>query len=85
MEGLFPPVPGSSWPGHRSVQRTGHRSGWESISTARGPLAHLRNLDNVGLLDKPGRLIIGISNQDRDFFCHLQRGKGDRSWESEAF
>lgn len=50
-----------------------------------GALAHLRNLDNVGLLDKPGRLVIGISNQDRDFFCHLQRGKGDRSWESEAF
>lgn len=62
MEGLFPPVPGFPWPGHRSVQRTGHRSGWEGINTARGPLAHLGNLDNVGLLDKPGRLVIGISN-----------------------
>lgn len=56
--------------------------GWECTGPGLGPLAHLRNLDNVGLLDETGGLVIGISNQDGDFFCHLRRGKGDRNWGS---
>lgn len=56
--------------------------GWECIGLASGPLAYLRDLDNVGLLDETGGLVIGIGHQDGDFFCHLRRGKGDRNWGS---
>lgn len=45
-----------------------------------GSLTHLRDLNNIGLLDEPGRLIVGISHQYHDLFCHLRRGKG--SWAS---
>ena len=59
--------------------------GQECIDPAWWPLAHLGNLDNVGLLDEPGCLVIGISHQDSDFFRHLRRGKGDRCWSIETF
>jgi hypothetical protein len=50
-----------------------------SISPAQQPLTHLRNQDDIRLLDKPGRFIISIGDQDHDFFCHLRRGRSEGS------
>lgn len=73
------------WDRSQGSPEGGRASGWERIGSTVGPLAHLRDLDSVGLLDETGGLVIGIGHQDRDFFCHLRRGKGDRSWGSETF
>lgn len=71
--------PSTGWPAIEGLQcpvLLAMDLGWECIGATWWPLAHLGNLDNIGLLDEPGCLIIGISHQNRDFFCHLRRSKG---------